>query len=99
MIARERVGHPPNSLLRCVTKYIYQEKFPKGSVVRIADRSFLEGFLKTWKFHNKLRPLQLSYAGQITEVKSVGFYHGGDVLYELKDVPGIWRESCLEAVS
>jgi hypothetical protein len=31
------------------------------------------------------------------KIKSVGFYHGGDVLYEIEGVPGIWHERCLEA--
>jgi hypothetical protein len=26
---------------------------------------------------------------------SVGFYHGGDVLYVLEGIPGVWHESCL----
>ena len=25
----------------------------------------------------------------------VGFYHGGDALYELEGVPGVWHEVCL----
>ena len=25
-------------------------------------------------------------------------YHGGDVMYELADVPGIWHEVCLQAI-
>jgi len=81
------------------TKGLYKEEFPKGSAVQIADRLFLEDFLKTWKLHNKLEPEQLSYAGQIAEVESVGFYRDGDELYRLKDVPGIWHEQCLRGVS
>jgi hypothetical protein len=78
-------------------KYIYHETFPKGSQVKIASRSFLENFLKTWKFHNKLETMQLEYADHIAEVESIGFYHGGDQLYKLKGVAGIWHEQCLEA--
>jgi len=77
--------------------FIYHEAFPKGSKVRIQNRSFLENFLKTWKFHNKLNPEQLNYAEKVGEVESVGFYHGGDELYKLKDIPGIWHKQCLEA--
>jgi hypothetical protein len=79
------------------TKGPYKEEFSKGSAVKIASRSFLEDFLKTWKLHNKLQPEQLDYAGQTAEVESVGFYHGGDELYKLKGIPGIWHEQCLEA--
>jgi len=50
-------------------------------------------------FDYELQPYQLNYANHIAEVKSFGFYHGGDVLYELKGVPGIWHEQCLEAAS
>ena len=77
--------------------YIYHEAFPKGSKVKIQGRFFLENFLKTWKLHNKLNPEQLNYAEQIGEVESVGFYHGGDELYKLKAIPGIWHKQCLEA--
>jgi len=79
------------------TKGPYKEEFPKGCAVKIASRSSLEDFLKTWRLHNKLQPEQLDYAGQIAEVESVGFYHGGDELYKLKGIPGIWHEQCLEA--
>jgi len=78
-------------------KGLCKEEFPRGSRVKIANRSFLETFLKTWKLHNKLQTSQLQYAGQIAEVDTVGFYHGGDELYELKGIPGIWHEQRLEA--
>jgi len=81
------------------TRGFYKEEFPKGSVVKIVSRSFLENFLKTWRLHNKLQPGQLEHAGGIAEVESVGFYYGGDELYRLKGVPGIWHEQCLEDVS
>jgi hypothetical protein len=80
------------------TKGPYKAEFPKGSKVKIADRACLEDFRKSWNFHHKLEPTQLDYANQIAKVKSVGFYHGGDELYELKGVPGIWHEQCLTAV-
>jgi hypothetical protein len=78
-------------------KGVYQEEFPVGSVVRIADRQTLEKFMAEWKFHHPLEPSQLQFAGRRTEVERVNFYHGGDELYELKRIPGIWHESCLEA--
>jgi len=56
----------------------------------------LEHFLATWKFHNKLTQEQLAYADHVAEVESIGFYHAGDELYRLKEVPGIWHEACLE---
>ena len=45
----------------------------------------------------KLEPGQLNCTGQVAEVESVGFYHGGDVLYKLKGMPGTWHERCLKA--
>lgn len=74
---------------------LYSELYPKGTSVKIASRPELEQFRRTWRFHHKLEAEQLSYADQTTVVKAVGFYHGGDVLYELQDAPGIWHESCL----
>jgi hypothetical protein len=78
------------------TKGPYQEEYPVGTPVRIAERSVLEEFRRKWKLHNKLEPEQLDYAGKIAKVESVGFYHGGYELYQLENVPGIWHECCLE---
>jgi len=80
------------------TKGFYKEEFAKGSRVKIADRAFLEDFLQTWKLHHKLEPDQLNFADKIAKVKSVGFYHGSDELYELEGVPGTWHEQCLTAI-
>jgi len=76
----------------------YQEQFPVGASVRIAERDELERFRREWHFHHKLEAEQFSYAGQMARAKDVGFYHGGDVLYHLERVPGIWHEVCLHAV-
>jgi hypothetical protein len=75
----------------------YKAEFPVGSLVRIAGRDALEHFMRTWKFHNKLQPEQLDYGGKAGKIRSVGFYHGGDELYQIEGVPGIWHEQCLEA--
>ena len=40
----------------------------------------------------------MQYAGATAIVKEVSFYHGGDQLYVLENVPGIWNEPCLEPV-
>ena len=72
-------------------------KFPVGSTVRVADRVALEQFIANWTLHNKLRQGQVKYAGKIAKVKKNYMYHGGDILYELKGIPGIWHEQCLEA--
>jgi hypothetical protein len=75
----------------------YREKYPAGSSVRVVSRDKLDAFSSSWKYHNKLKPEQLEYAGQLAEIESVGFYHGGDVLYRLRNVPGSWHEQCLES--
>jgi len=80
------------------TKGPYKQEYPKDSTVQIADLAFLENFLKTWKLHHELEPQQLNYANKIAKVKSVGFYHGGDELYELRGVPGTWHEQWLQLV-
>ena len=81
------------------TEFAYMEKFPEGSQVKIADLPFLDNFLNTWKYHHKLEPHQLKYADKVATVKLVGFYHGGDILYELEGVPGTWHEQCLRATT
>lgn len=73
----------------------YKEAFPVGTEVRIADRAFLEEFKNTWKYHHKLQPEQLPYAGKSAKVEKVGFYHGGDPVYKLEGIPGEWLEQCL----
>ena len=63
----------------------------------IPERSRLEQFRRAWTMHNPLSEAQLAFAGKQATVKALGFYHGGDVLYELIDVPGVWHEECLES--
>ncbi|MDR3720735.1 MAG: hypothetical protein P4L00_03985 [Candidatus Acidoferrales bacterium] len=79
------------------TKGLNKPEFEVGSEVRIADRAFLENFLEAGQYHNELESEQLDYAGRIAKVKSVEFFHGGDEIYTLEDVPGVWHEECLSA--
>jgi|GEM_PF-937879 len=74
----------------------YVALFPVGSPVRVANFEDLEEFKQKWHFHHPLAPEQLQYAGVITTVTSVGFYHGGDPLYMLADTGKyVWHEVCL----
>lgn len=73
----------------------YKERFPIGVRVRIAPREQLEAFRRNWRFHHPLAADQLAFGGQDATVGWVGFYHDGDILYTLVDVPGIWHERCL----
>jgi hypothetical protein len=81
------------------TKGPYNAEFPVGTWVRVADRGTLEKFMAEWKWHHPLESFQLQFAGQRVQVESASVYHGGDELYQLKGVPGIWHESCLEAAA
>jgi len=71
-------------------------KFPDGSLVRVSDRAELDGFAQTWIWHHKLEVEQLKHAGQVARVTKSCMYHGGDVMYELEGMPGLWHEQCLE---
>lgn len=73
----------------------YVALFEVDSEVEIADSGSLAEFVQTWRLHNPLRQEQLTHAGKLARVRRVGFYHGGDVLYELEGVPGVWHEGCL----
>ena len=74
----------------------YNAEYPVGSHVRIVDRPKLVAFRESWKYHHKLEDQQLLYSGLSALVEEVSFYHGGDELYSLKGIPGIWHEECLE---
>ena len=76
----------------------YQEKYHVGSKVRIASHAELEAFQTEWRYHHKLGADQLEHAARVCKVASVYYYHGGDVLYQLEGVLGIWHEVCLHNV-
>jgi hypothetical protein len=73
----------------------YQEKFARGTRVRIESHAMLEEFRREWSLHHPLQSSQMAYAGVVAKVGSVAFYHGGDSLYELEGVPGTWHQVCL----
>ncbi|MGH9683276.1 MAG: hypothetical protein ACRD4S_06680 [Candidatus Acidiferrales bacterium] len=77
------------------TKGLNKAEFEIGSKVRIADRAFLDDFLEAGQYHNELEPEQLEFAGRVAKVKTVEFFHGGDEIYTLEGVPGVWHEECL----
>jgi hypothetical protein len=80
------------------TKGVNNAEFEIGTEVRIADRAFLEEFLEAGQYHNELEPEQLEYAGRQAKVKEVSFFHGGDEIYTLEGIPGVWHEECLTAI-
>ena len=73
----------------------YREKYPVGTLVRIESAERLNAFMREWTFHHRLELKQLQFAGTSDSVRSVGFYHGGDVLYTLENAPGTWHEQLL----
>jgi hypothetical protein len=76
---------------------IYQEKYPVGTWVKIASADRLRAFMRPeWKYHHPLSEEQIKSAGKSDRVRSVGFYHGGDVLYQLSTELGTWHEACLD---
>ena len=79
------------------TKGLNVAEFEVGSQVRIADKSFLESFLEAGQYHNELEPEQIEYADRVAKVKEVNFFTGGDEIYTLEDIPGVWHEECLTA--
>jgi hypothetical protein len=74
----------------------YSALFPKGSTARTVAAERLREFKATWKYHHPLSDDQIAYGGWTAVVTSIGYYHGGDVIYELDGLPGIWHECCLE---
>jgi hypothetical protein len=80
------------------TKGLNNAEFEVGTEVRIADRAFLEEFLEAGQYHNELEPEQLESAGRTAKVLNVSFFHGGDEIYTLEGIPGVWHEECLSAV-
>jgi hypothetical protein len=74
----------------------YSERYPVGSPVKIATLEELEEFMRTYKYHHALVPEQLRYAGMLTIVRTVEYYHGGDVIYTLEGTEKFaWLEPCL----
>ena len=84
-----------NAVREIVT--MYKPTFPVGSKVRIIPAHALAEFARHWTYHHRLQPEQIKYAGALVTVKDVSFYHGGDQLYVLEGVPGVWHEPCLTA--
>ena len=79
------------------TKGLNNAEFEVGAEVRVADRAFLERFLEEGQYHNELEPEQLGYADRVAKVKEVSFFTGGDEIYTLEEIPGVWHEECLTA--
>ena len=78
-----------------MSKFYGLDKIQSGDLVKIADRASLEDFARTWKLHHPLNPDQLQFAGQVAKILESSMYHGGDILYQLHDIPGVWHQGLL----
>ena len=76
----------------------YTSRWSAGDRVRVANSDELAAFRREWQYHTKLTDEQLRYGGAVVEVVNVGFYHGGDPLYQLRGLPGLWHEQLLRDV-
>jgi hypothetical protein len=76
----------------------YEAAFSVGTHVRVADLQDLASFFSEWKYHNRLELHQLEFAAKAAVVSELGYYHGGDPLYVLEGVPGVWHECCLRGI-
>jgi LSD1 subclass zinc finger protein len=47
----------------------------------------------------RLQTEQIDFADRETVIGESMMYHGGDILYTLRDVPGIWHPECLIELS
>ena len=90
-VAHEKL-HARTQCAAAVLRSPYESMFEVGDAVRIEKRETLERFRAEWNLHDPLTDAQMTYADRTAVVKSVGFYHGGDVLYVLDGIPGVWHE-------
>ena len=69
----------------------YHAAFLCGEKLKIKPISFLRQYLRPeWPSHNPLEPEHLEFAGQRVSVSAVSYYHGGQILYQLRGIPGYW---------
>jgi hypothetical protein len=78
-----------------MSKFYGLDKFQVDETVQIACSETLNEFSRTWKLHHSLQSNQFQHAGQIARVKNSFMYHGGDILYELEGMPGLWHQQLL----
>ncbi|HWY62745.1 MAG TPA: hypothetical protein VNW15_12665 [Rhizomicrobium sp.] len=71
------------------------DKYQIGEIVLIDSPESLAAFARTWKRHHPLHPRQFAFAGQTAKIANSLLYHGGDILYELEGIPGLWHQQLL----
>jgi hypothetical protein len=84
--ALEKVHTMPNS----------HPAFLCGERVNTASLEVLREFTKDfYRLHHAVTPEQLAYADHETNIVAIEEWHGGGIIYRLKDVPGLWLEAVL----
>lgn len=73
----------------------YQSDLQVGERVRTLPETQLAVFRDNWSYHHPLSDEQMRFAGDGYTISEVSFYHGGDPLYSLDGVPGVWHRACL----
>jgi hypothetical protein len=76
----------------------YSSLYKIGEVVRIKNVDYLNEFKKKWKYHNPILDSMIAQAGKEMKIIDVGYYHGGDPLYQIAGSEGFWHEECLEKI-
>jgi hypothetical protein len=77
----------------------YEADYPKGTFVRVIASTELQKFKEEWRYHHPLQQEQLAFGGAVAKVVDVAYYHGGDELYSLEGIPGLWHEVCLRGAN
>jgi hypothetical protein len=79
-----------------MSRFYGLDLFQVGEAVQIVSRETLNEFSRTWKLHHRLQSNQFQHADQIARVTNSFMYHGGDILYELEGMPGLWHQQLLK---
>jgi hypothetical protein len=75
----------------------YHSVFLRGENVKIKPPEFLRQYLAPdWRWHNPLDSDNLKFAGGVFAVVDIGYFHGGEVMYELQGIRGFWHEDSVE---
>lgn len=73
----------------------YSAQFEEGAMVKVRSKADLERFQAEWQYHNPITAEQIEYADRTARIAEIGYYHGGEPLYRLEGLPGVWHEPCL----
>jgi hypothetical protein len=77
----------------------YNALLAREADVRIADEGLLRQFMRPqYAYHHPVQVGMIEHAGEVAKIAEVAYYHGGDPLYTLYLVPGLWHEACLHPI-